>query len=100
MDGLLVTGIAISLALASGLAVFFLVARVNRQVRASRQRDGVVVADLVNKAIREGEPLRLHWTEAELDAYGRVRPSAHDDLPTAVFPIAKDPNNRFRYKQP
>lgn len=97
MDGLLVVGIAISVALALGLAAFFLAVKAERRRR--NQGQAVTVAELLEDAKQHGEPLRLNWSRDELDAYGRVRPEAHDDLPTGVFPAVRDSNNRYRNKQ-
>jgi hypothetical protein len=94
-----VAGIAVSSTLAVGLACFFLVVKARRRVRARSQSRGVMVAELVERAAWRGEPTRLNWSQDQLDAYGRVRPEAHDDLPTAVFPAFKGSNNTYRDKQ-
>lgn len=96
MDGLMVVGVVISVVLAGGLTSFLLLLVVKRR---RRHVQAVTAADLVAEARRHGEPIRLNWSLDDLDVYGRVRPSAHDDLPTGVFPAVQASNDRCRYNQ-
>jgi hypothetical protein len=98
MDRLLgVLAVVIPLVLALALATFFLVANARRKRRWRNQGQAVTVAELVELAIQQGEATRLHWAKDDLDVYGRVRPSAQHDLPTAILPVLTDkPTTRNR----
>ncbi|MDQ3577705.1 MAG: hypothetical protein M3443_08925 [Actinomycetota bacterium] len=50
----------------------------------------VTVAELLERAAEEGEPLRLNWSTADTDPYGLVAPPDTDDWPTGVLPRVED----------
>jgi hypothetical protein len=91
MDELLVElGVAVTLVLALVLALVFLLARAKKDRRQRQAASRTIsVAELVENTLARGEPIRLNWAEDDLDAYGRVRPSAQDELPTGILPKFK-----------
>jgi len=97
MDGLVAAGVVISLLLALGLAILFLVAS-SRRARRRRQATSriISVAELLERAAKHGEPVRLNWANADLDAYGRVRPQARDQFPTGILPKLPKQTNHER----
>src|SRR5687767_4693489 len=54
------------------------------------QGEAVTVAELLEEAIEQGEPIRLNWSEDNVDAVGRVRPYVQNEFPTAVLPRIED----------
>jgi Flp pilus assembly protein TadB len=50
------------------------------------QRHAVTVAELVERAARQSEGIRLTWPEADIDDAELVRPYAQDLFPTAIVP--------------
>lgn len=91
MDKLAVLGVAISVGLALALAILFLVAWARRNRRY--QVHTITVAELVERSVKHGESIRLNRADADLDAHGRVRPQARDQLPTGVLPKLPNTND-------
>jgi hypothetical protein len=50
----------------------------------------IAVAELLERAARDGQPLRLNWSEDDTDPYGLVVARDGDDWPTGVLPRTTD----------
>ena len=50
------------------------------------QRHAVTVAELVERAARQKEGIRLNWPEADIGNAELVRPYAQDLFPTVILP--------------
>ena len=51
------------------------------------KRDAVRVSDLLERAVHDGDPLRLNWPQ---DGFSRVRPYVAREWPTGVLPRLDD----------
>src|SRR2546429_78312 len=97
-EWLVAASVTVSLTVALGGAIWFLVAsgRRDRQERNAPghrfrgQGEAVTVAELVEDAVERGEAIRLNWPEGDNVETGRVRPYAQDQFPTTILPKIDD----------
>ena len=96
MDEVVVAaGIAVPLfvALVAAIAYLVTICRRERRRRPSTghgfrgQGEAVTVAELLGDAAEHGEPVRLNWSQRDLDASRHGRPGIRDKFPTAILPI-------------